>query len=95
MLVSGLQIYSGSYSEIQTVNVAATDDQTTDDAINSPGSPKLIAHSFTAASTVRGAIQCKCARRIDASKPGSVETKSEIIVTAENPETEFLAPKSK
>ena len=74
---------------------AATDEQTTDDAIDSPGSPKLIVHSLTAASTVRGAIQCKCASRIDASKPGSVEKEFEVAVTAENPETEFLAHRSK
>ena len=74
---------------------AATDEQTTDDAIDSPGSPKLIVHSLTAASTVRGAVQCKCASRIDTSKPGSVEKEFEVAVTAENPETEFLAHRSK
>ena len=73
----------------------ATDEQTTDDAIDSPGSPKLIVHSLTAVSTIRGAVQCKCASRIDTSKPGSVEKKFEVAVTGENPETEFLAHRSK
>ena len=35
---------------------AATDHQTTDDAIDNSGSPKLIIHSLTTASTVRGAF---------------------------------------
>ena len=74
---------------------AATDDQTTDDAINSPGSPELIVHCLTAASTVRGEIQCKCASRFDGGKPGSVEKEFEVAITAENPETEFLAHRSK
>ena len=68
-------------------------EETTDDAIDSPRSPKLIIHSLTAASTVRGAVQCNCASRIDASKPGSMEKEFEVAVTAENPETEFLAQK--
>ena len=74
---------------------AATVEQTTDDAIDSPGCPKLIVHSLIAASIVRGAKLCKCASRIDTSKPGSVEKKFEVEVAAENSETEFLAHRIK
>ena len=73
---------------------AATVEQTTDDAIYSPGCPKFIVHSFTAASIVRGAFQWKCASRFDSSKPGLVEEKCEVAVAAENAETEFLAYRS-
>ena len=74
---------------------AATDEQTSDDAIDCPRCPKFIVYISFAVSTVRGACQWNCASKSDSSKPGSMEKKFEVAATAENSENEFPALRSK
>ena len=74
---------------------AATDERSADDAIECSGCFKFIVHSFFAVSAVRGTNQWNCASKFDSCQSGSMETKFEVAITAEDSETEFLALRSK